>query len=123
MNIALWIVQGVLALIFLMAGGMKYMQPKEKLAGQMAWVEDFSQGQIRAIGILEVLGAIGLVAPPLAGILPILSPLAALGLMLTMVGAMITHLRRGETQMIAINVVLLVLALFVAYGRFVALPF
>ncbi len=123
MNIALWIVQGLLALAFLMAGGMKAMQPKEKLAGKMAFVEDFSQGQVRGIGILEVLGAIGLVAPPLTGILPILSPIAALGLALTMVGAFITHLRRGEMQMTLPNVVLFVLALFVAYGRFVLLPF
>jgi hypothetical protein len=66
---------------------------------------------------LEVLGAIGLIVPLLTGILPWLTPLAAIGLVLTMLGAMATHLRRGENQMLAVNLVLL-LAAFVAYGRF-----
>ncbi len=124
MNIVLWIVQGLLALVFLMAGGMKLMQPKEKMAEKMAWVEDFSQGTIRGIGALEVLGAIGLILPPLTGILPILAPVAAVGLVLTMIGAAMTHMRRdGETQMIMMNGILLLLALFVAYGRFFSNPF
>jgi len=119
MNIALWIVQGLLAVIFLMAGGMKLMQPKEKLAEKMAWANDFSPGVIKLIGALEVLGAIGLILPQMTGILPWLTPLAALGLALTMVGAMVVHLRRNEAKEVVINVVLLVLTLFVAYGRFV----
>lgn len=123
MNVALWIVQGLLALMFLMAGAMKTMQPKEKLAGNMAWVEDFSAGQVKTIGILEALGAIGLILPPVTGILPWLAPVAAIGLVLTMIGAAITHQRRGEGSMIGINIVLLLLAAFVAYGRFVLEPF
>lgn len=124
MDIALWVVQGLLALVFLMAGVMKLSQPKEKLAPQMPFVEDVSQGQVRTIGGLETLGAAGLVLPPLTGILPILSPLAALGLGLTMVGAMITHARRGDgATSLIVNAVLLILALFVAYGRFVSSPF
>lgn len=122
MNIALWIVQGLLALVFLMAGGMKVTQPKEKLAENMAWVNDFSANSVKVIGALELLGAIGVVTPQATGILPILTPLAAVGLALTMIGAAITHLRRGEMPMIGINVVLLILALFVAYGRFVLVP-
>jgi hypothetical protein len=59
MNIALWIVQGIAAFMILMAGGMKLMQAKEQMAEKMAWVEDFSQGQIRGIGVLEILGAQG----------------------------------------------------------------
>ena len=66
MNTALWIVQALLAIAFLMAGAMKTFQPKEKLAEKMGWVEDFSQGQIRTIGILEILGALGLILPALA---------------------------------------------------------
>ena len=120
MNIALWIVQGLLAAAFLMAGLMKASQPKEKLAENMAWVNDFSASQVRAIGIVEILGAIGLILPAATGILPILTPLAAVGLVVTMLGAASTHLRRGESQMIAVNFVLLLLAAFVAYGRFVA---
>ncbi len=123
MNIALWIVQGLLAVMFMMAGFMKASKPKEELATRMAWVEDFSANNIRLIGILEILAAIGLILPPLTGILPWLAPLAAVGLVLTMIGAAITHGRRGENQMIGMNVMLLLLAVFVAYGRFVLAPF
>jgi len=122
MNIALWIVQALLAVAFLMAGGMKLMQPKEKLAEKMAYVNDLSAGTVKLIGALEVLGAIGLILPKLTGILPVLTPLAAVGLVLTMIGAAIVHLHRKEASMIGINAVLFVLAAFVAYGRFALLP-
>jgi hypothetical protein len=88
----------------------------------MAWVEDFSRGAVHIIGALEVLGAIGLVLPALTGILPWLTPLAALGLVLTMIGAALTHLRRSEYSVIPVPAVLLILAAFVAYGRFFVLP-
>jgi uncharacterized membrane protein YphA (DoxX/SURF4 family) len=122
MNIALWIVQGILAAVFLLAGLMKIAQPKEKLATNMGWVNDFSGSQVRAIGIVEILGAVGLILPAVTGILPILTPLASVGLVLNMIGATITHQRRGESQMIPINAVLLLLAAFVVYGRFLAAP-
>jgi uncharacterized membrane protein YphA (DoxX/SURF4 family) len=118
MNIALWIVQGLLAAVFLMAGFMKASKPKEDLAAQMAWVNDFSANTVKTIGILEILGAIGLILPLATGILPWLTPVAAVGLVLTMIGAAITHARRKENAMIGMNVMLLVLAAFVAYGRF-----
>jgi uncharacterized membrane protein YphA (DoxX/SURF4 family) len=117
-GIALWVAQVLLAAAFLGAGAMKLSQPKEKLAKNMAWVEDFSQPAVRLIGAAEVLGAIGVVLPALTGILPWLTPLAALGLVLTMIGAALTHLRRKEYGNIAMNAVLLVLAAFVAFGRF-----
>jgi uncharacterized membrane protein YphA (DoxX/SURF4 family) len=120
MNIALWIVQALLALAFGMAGLMKLTQPKAKLATQMAWVEDFAPNTVKLIGTLELLGAIGLILPLLTGILPWLTPLAAAGLVLTMLGAMATHIRRHENQMLIVNAVLLLLAVCVAYGRFVA---
>ena len=88
----------------------------------MAWVEDFSQETVRPIGTLEVLGAIGLMLPALTGILTWLTPLAAAGLVLLMIGAALTHLRRIEYRNIAVNAVLLILAAFVAYGRFFVLP-
>jgi len=122
MNVALWVVQGLLALAFLMVGGMKVMQPKEKMAEKMAWVNDFSANTVKGIGVLEILGAIGLIVPQVTGVLTWLTPLAAVGLTLTMIGAAITHGRRSEMQMIGINVVLLLLALFVVYGRFVLVP-
>jgi uncharacterized membrane protein YphA (DoxX/SURF4 family) len=122
MNIALWIVQGLLALAFGMAGIMKLTQPKAKLVANMAWVEDFTQPTVRVIGALEFLGALGLILPWATGILPWLTPLAAAGLVLTMVGAMLTHVRRGEQKMLPINLVLLALALLVAYGRWALVP-
>ena len=122
MGIALWVVQVLLAAAFLVSGATKLSQPKEKLVKNMAWVEDFSQGAVRIIGALEVLGAIGIVLPALTGILPSLTPLAATGLVLTMIGAALTHLRRAEYGPIAVAAVLLLLAAFVAYGRFFVLP-
>ncbi|SFK53158.1 DoxX family protein [Geodermatophilus ruber] len=119
MNVVLWIIAGVLAAAFLSAGLMKLGQPKKKLADSgMGWVEDFSPGAVKAIGALEVLAAIGLILPAALGIAPVLVPLAATGLVLLMLGAAVVHARRGESQMIVVNVVLLVLAAVVAWGRF-----
>lgn len=117
MNITLWIAAGLLALTFLGAGTMKVLRSKEQLAGAgMAWTEDFSAPMVKTIGTLEILGALGLILPALTGILPVLVPVAALGLAVTMAGAIIVHLRRRET--IVPPLVLLVLAAFVAIGRF-----
>lgn len=118
MNVFLWIVAGVLALLFLFAGITKLLRPKEQLAEQMGWVEDFSPGMVKLIGALEVLAAIGLVVPALVGVAPVLAPLAALGLVLVMVGAIVTHVRRKETPMVVVNLVLLALAGIVVVGRF-----
>ncbi|MFI7589323.1 DoxX family protein [Spongisporangium articulatum] len=119
MNVVLWVVAAALAVAFAGAGLMKIAQPAEKLiAGGMGYVEDFAPPVIKLIGVLEVLAAIGLVGPPLLGFAEILTPLAATGLVLLMIGAIITHARRGETPMIVVNVVLLALAAFVAWGRF-----
>jgi uncharacterized membrane protein YphA (DoxX/SURF4 family) len=112
----------LLAVAFLGAGATKLMQPKEKLAKNMGWVEDFSQPTVRIIGALEVLGAIGVVLPALTGILPWLTPLAALGLVLLMAGAVYTHLRREEGSAVVPPAVLLLLAALVAVGRSFVLP-
>lgn len=124
MNVILWIIQGLLAVIFLMAGMMKATQTKaglkEKGGERMAWVDSLSDNNIKLIGILEILAGIGLIVPQLTGILPWLTPLAAVGLIFTMIGAIALHLKRGDSmQAIATNIVLLILAAFVAYGRFV----
>lgn len=119
MNIALWIIASVLAAAFLAAGLVKISQPKEKLAAAgQGWTERFSPGAIKAIGILEVLAAVGLILPAALSIAPVLVPLAAVGLVLLMVGAAITHARRREVPMIAGNLVLLGLAAVVIWGRF-----
>ena len=118
MNTALWIIQGLLAAAFLIAGFTKATQPKEKLAEKMAWVEDYSANIVKLLGGLEVLAAIGLIVPPLVGIAPILTPLAAAGLVITMVGAALAHQRRNEAPLIMMNVVLGVLAAIVAWARF-----
>jgi uncharacterized membrane protein YphA (DoxX/SURF4 family) len=122
MGIALWIIQVLLAVAFLGAGATKLSQPKKKLAKNMAWVDDFSQGTVRLIGALEVVGAIGLVLPALTGVLPWLTPLAALGLVLLMAGAVYTHLRREEGSAVVPPAVLLLLAALVAVGRSFVVP-
>ena len=118
MNTALWIVQGLLAAAFLMAGFMKLSKSKPELSEKMGWVDDFSVGTIKVIGGLEILGAIGLILPGITGIAPVLVPLAAVGLGLTQAGAIVVHGRRGEMQNVVISAVLLVMTVFVAWGRF-----
>lgn len=110
MIIAYFIVAGLAALAFLGAGGMKLARSKAALAESgMAWTDDFSAGQIRAIAALEVVGAIGLILPMATGIAPVLSPIAAVGLVVIMVGAVVVHTRRAERQMVVVNVVLAVI--------------
>jgi DoxX-like family len=84
----------------------------------MAWVEDFDERQIKEIGTLEVLAAGGLILPPAFDVAPVLTSLAASGVMLLMVGAGATHLRRRELGMLPVNLLLAALALFVAIERF-----
>ena len=119
MNIALWIVQGLLAAMFLMAGIMKTFQTS-KAREQMPWAKDRSDGFIRFIGISEVLGALGLILPMVTGIFPWLTPIAAVGLSLIQLLAIFTeHLPKKEYNVIPVNVVLLGLAIFVVFGRWV----
>jgi len=124
MNIALWLVAALLAVSFLAAGGMKLARSKDKLASSgMAWTEDFSANTVKLIGTAEILGAIGLILPPLVNIAPVLAPIAAIGLALTMAGAVVTHLRRKEGRDALAPLVLLLLAVFVAVGRLALVPF
>lgn len=119
MNVVLWIITAVLALLFLAAGTMKIAQPKAKLAAAgQGWVEDFSDGAVKRIGALEILGALGLVLPALLHMATVLVSTAAAGLFLLMAGAAITHGRRHETPNVIINLVLGILAAGVAIARF-----
>jgi uncharacterized membrane protein YphA (DoxX/SURF4 family) len=119
MDTILGIATGMLVVVFLLAGLVKLTQPREKLAaGQMAWAGDFTDGQVKGIGALEVLAAIGLIVPAALDIVPVLTAVAAAGVVLLMIGAARTHLRRGEGQMVPVNLVLSALALFVAIERF-----
>jgi hypothetical protein len=124
MNIALWIIAGLLAMASLAGGAMLLIQPKERLAASgWGWVEDFSAASVKAIGTLKVLAALGLILPAALDIAPVLVPLTAVGWVLLMVGAIITHVRRHEAQAIVVNLALLAMAAFVAWGRFGAQPF
>ncbi|WP_435226615.1 DoxX family protein [Streptomyces sp. Tue6028] len=118
MNVFLWIVQAVLALMFAMAGVMKSTQPKDKLVDKLPWVADFSPGTVRFIGVVEFAGALGLILPAATGIATVLTPLAATGLGLTMILAAAYHARKKEFPAIGFNAVLLILAALVAWGRF-----
>lgn len=122
MIIAYFVVAAVLAFVALATGLMKIVRPKEKLLAMgapFAWAQDFSQNQIRGIGALEVLGAIGVILPMALGVLPVLAPLAALGLALVQVGAFVVHARRGEKPYL--NVVVFALAGATAVLGFFAL--
>jgi uncharacterized membrane protein YphA (DoxX/SURF4 family) len=120
MNIVLWIIACLLAAMFLAAGANKLLKSKAELGenANMKWTEDFSQPTLKLIGTAEVLGALGLILSGAFGIAPILVPLAATGLAIIMVGAIITHARRKENQPILINTILLILAIVVAVFRF-----
>lgn len=115
MKIVIWIAQILLAVLFALSGFMKLVTPIDELAESMAWVEDFSELQIRVIAILEILATIGLILPMILNKYKFLVPLSALGLSITMIGALATHLIRGES--VVINIVLFTLGLLVFYWR------
>ncbi len=119
MNVVLWIIASLLAVAFLAAGGMKLARPRRELiTSGMSWAEDFSDSQVKGIGALEVLGALGLILPAAFDIAPILTPIAATGLFLVMAGAVVVHLRRNEGSGAVPALALGLLALFVAIMRF-----
>jgi uncharacterized membrane protein YphA (DoxX/SURF4 family) len=121
MNIVLWILQVLLAIMFFLAGVMHGFQ-QERAKAQFKWPADVSPGLLTFIGVAEILGAIGLILPALTGVLPWLTPLAALGLAVIMLLAIIFHARRREYPNIVVNLILLILAAFVAYGRWMVVP-
>jgi hypothetical protein len=121
-NIALWAAQALLAFVYLAAGGLKVIRPREQLvaSGRLDWMKDNSDVAVKAVGAVEILGALGVILPEATGIARILTPLAAVGLVIVQIGAMRVHLTRNERQPLPINVILLLLAAFVAIGRFVS---
>ena len=118
MTYALWIVQGLLAALFLFAGGAKLVMSLDQMAGPVALPEWF----LRFIGVAEVLGALGLILPGLLRIRPGLTPLAAAGLVIIMMGATVIGLVGGMVVVALMNVVVALLAAFVAYGRWRLVP-
>ena len=117
MNIVLWIAQGLLAAMYLMAGSVKTFQTA-KAKEQFPWAKNRSDAFVRFVGTSELLGALGLILPLVTGILPWLTVLAAVGLTLLQLLAILTeHLPKKEYNVIPVNVTLLALAVFVVIGR------
>lgn len=126
MNIALWIITGLLAAAFGAGGVSQLVLTKERyrsIAASQHWVDDFDAGHIRAIATIKLVGIVGLIVPPLVGIAPILSPIAACGLALLMAGAATTRFRRSEWALMAGDITFLLLFVFVAWGRFALAPY
>ncbi len=118
MNIALWIVQVLLVGLYGMAGTMKTFQTA-KAKETLPWAKNRSDGFVRFVGTSELLGVLGIILPMLTGILPWLTPLAAVGLALIQLLAIFTeHLPKKEYRVLPMNIVLLALSVFVVIGRF-----
>jgi len=117
LNITLWVAQALFGLMFIMAGASKAMQPIEALAESMPWVTTVSAGLVKFIGISELLGGIGLLLPSILRIKPELTVWAAYGLGLVMLLAGGFHASRGEYSLIGVNVFMMAVALFIAWGR------
>jgi len=124
MNTTLWVLQALLAAIFLATGLLKLSRPIDDLAPIVGdWVHEVSPPLVRTLAALEIAAAVGLIVPAAADLLPWLAALAASGLVVVMIGAVVTHLRSGEVPKVALNVALAVLAGLVAWGRFGPYPF
>lgn len=125
MNLTLWIATGLLAVVALGGGISKAFVPKEKLAAHEGgnWTRDASVGFVKTLGFLELLAAVGLILPAVLDIAPVMVPVTAVCWVALMVGAMITHGRLGQYKLVMLNSVYLVLAGFIAWGRFVLEPF
>ena len=122
MNAVLWVLQILLALAFLAFGLLMVTRSRERLLRVAGWVEDFPESVVTAIGVLELLGAVGVLLPAVLGVAGVIVPIAALGLAVLLVGAIVTHLLRGEQDEVAAPVALLIAAAVVAAGRLSAWP-
>lgn len=113
MSIAVWVLQFLLALAFCAAGLMKMVRPKEELRERMDWVASVTPRGIKLIGLVELLGGLGLVLPSITGIAPVLTPIAAIGLIIVMALAIVLHVRRRDpiSQSLPAAVLLLLLLL------------
>lgn len=117
MTIAVWIVSGILAALYLLAGVQKLFLPEETIMKRFPYTETVGLRVTRVVGAFEILGAIGIIVPVLTGILPVLTPIAAIGLALLQAGAIVVHLRRNEAKVVPANLALLLIAAFVAVVR------
>ncbi len=122
LNITLWIVQIILALLFIMTGVVKFTSSIEEQRSQMEWPKHVSEGLIHFVGIIEIVGALGLLLPSILKIKPQLTPWAAIGLALIMIFATILNVSVGETKAIVPLLSISAIALFVAWGRFKKAP-
>jgi uncharacterized membrane protein len=122
MNVALWMIQALLAAAYVMIGSIHVSRPLEELSKRMAWVSAVPAGFVRFIGVAEVVGAIGLIVPMVTNIAAWLTTAAAAGLVLLQAFAIVFHLSRHEAHVVASNAVLLLLAAFVLVGRVAIVP-
>jgi len=117
LRIGLWIAQALIFFVFTSAGLVKLLTPIPQLAAMMPWTGEHPEAFVRFIGLVDLAGGIGILLPALTRILPRLTVLAALGCMVLQVFAIVFHLSRGEAAVTPLNLVLLVLSLFVLWGR------
>ncbi|MCD6067715.1 MAG: DoxX family protein [Bacteroidetes bacterium] len=121
MHISLWIAQVILALFLLMGAIMKFM-PTEKISQLMPWTGEIPSVLVRALGVIDLLGALGLILPALLRIQPKLTTVASIGVIALMIAATVFHLSRGEASVIGMNIFCIALAAFIAWGRLKKAP-
>jgi hypothetical protein len=121
-HLILWIVQVVLAASFVWAGLMKLFQPTEKLSAMWPWAGEVPVALLKLTGIVDLLGAVGLILPSLFRIKPKLTPIAAIGVIVLMLCAGIFHIVRGEASVIWVNIAFAAMAAFIAWGRLKKAP-
>ena len=122
LHIILWVAQIILGGMFIMAGMMKSTQPITDLSKSVPWTANVPVALVRFIGVCELLGGIGLILPGLLRIKPILTPIAAIGILLIMVFAIVYHVSNGEANVIGINIAFGLVAAFIAWGRLEKAP-
>jgi putative oxidoreductase len=122
LNAALWAAQIFLALVFFITGAGKLFLPMENLYALIPWIKDVNSLPVRLIGFSEIIGSLGLILPSLLRIKPQLTTLSALGIAIVMLLAIIFNISMGETSVIGINILLFLIAMFVAWGRFTRSP-
>ncbi len=122
LHIALWIAQIMLSVSLVWAGIMKLAQPVETLAVMWPWAGQVPASLVKFTGIVDIVGAAGLILPSLLRIQPKLTPMAAMGVIVLMIFASVFHVARGEASVIGVNIVFAAIAAFVAWGRLAKAP-
>jgi hypothetical protein len=126
LNVTLWVIAGLLAVAFTGGGTSLLLMGRERyraIGDSQHWVDDFGDGHLQFIGAVKILGSLGVILPGATGIAPILTPLAACGMVMFMTGAATTRFRRNEWKLLGPDLVYLSLWAFVAWGRFDLAPF